>query len=575
VILQSLITLYDRLYKEQHEDSENEGAKIPPLGFSMEKLGFCINIDRNGNLIGNPEDIRGEKSAQSYKYRLSEVPYSNQINVRSNNSSTTPNFMVDRADYIFGMSGASRKNVHQNSFRELIDEVCGNSQDEGVLAVKSFLRKWDPSKSTSLPYWQEICGKDGKWVAFKLEGDRGLVHERPEVQKLWENFVGRKEYRRGISLIDGLTHPIQNKYAQFSFGAGASLVSFNKAAYESYGKSRGENAPISVEAEFKSSTALKYLLRSETQCLRIGDATTVFWTERKTPVEPFFGKIINPRSKDEIEPVQKFLEAAKKGILPNNSDRDGEVKFYILGLALNQGRLALRFWYVCSVEKLMRRLGNHFKHLEIDKSSERDIEYPGVWHLLKETARETKDISPVLGGALMRSILTGAPYPMSLYHGVMGRIGADGRINYLRASILKAVLERNFNKEIRMSLDTKNLETAYLLGRLFAVLEKAQQDALGNINTTIRDSFFSAAASTPGSVFPRLLQLSQHHIKKAEYGLISDKRIGEIMENIKGFPPLMDLKDQGLFAIAYYQQRNENYRKKETATEGENNEQAD
>jgi len=482
--------------------------------------------------------------------------------------------MVDKADYIFGMSGTSEKNKHRNSFRKLIDEVCGNSQDEGVLAARSFLKKWVPRKSEELPYWQEICGPHGKWVALKLEGDGGFIHERPEVRKLWKNFIDRREYPRGINLVDGQIHDLQTQYSQFPFGTGASLVSFNKEAYESYGKHRGENAPISVKAEFRSSSALKYLLDSKTQRLRIGDATTLFWTEQKTTTESFLGIVLNPKSEDETEnvSVRKFLNAVRKGILPNELRKEEGIKFYILGLALNQARLALRFWYVCSVAELMRRLGDHFNSLEMERVSEKDIETPGIWHLLKETARETKDISPVLGGALMRAILTGSPYPMSLYQGVIGRIRADRRVSYLRASILKAVLKRNYNKEIPMSLNTERRETAYLLGRLFAVLGKAQRDALGEINTTIKDRYFSAAASTPGSVFPRLLQLSQHHIEKAEYGLISDKRIGEIVEHIEGFPLQMDLQDQGLFAIAYYQQKNEIYRKRVTTTEGENHE---
>lgn len=120
-----------------------------------------------------------------------------------------------------------------------------------------------------------------------------------------------------------------------------------------------------------------------------------------------------------------------------------------------------------------------------------------------------------------------------------------------------------------MSLDTERREISYLLGRLFAVLEKAQLDALGKVNTTIKDRFFSAASATPASVFPRLLRLSQHHIEKAEYGHVSDRRISEIMEHVAFFPAHMGLQDQGLFAIAYYQQKNDLYRKKENKTEGE------
>ena len=587
MILQSLRALYDRLSKE-----ENKKSELPSPGFSLEDIGFAITIDRKGNLIGNPEDLRKKNKAQRYEGKRSIVPYSNEVNVRSSNAATTPNFMVDRAEYIFGMSDIQQKNVHRDSFRELIDEVCGNSQNEEILAVKSFLRNWNPPDSTDLPYWKEICGPYGKWVGFKLEGIMEFIHERPEVRKLWEDFVDRKNYRRGISLVDGMIHELQTQYAQFPFGTGASLVSFNETAYESYGKKRGGNAPISVEAEFKSSTALKHLLRNDTQRLRIGDATTLFWAERKTLAEVFMGMILDPRDEDEAAkiPVRKYLEAAEKGKLPNELKEDGEVKFYILGLALNKARLSLRFWYVCSVAELADRLGSHFQCLKMERNSEEDIRYPGIEHLLKETARKTKDketarktkdketvrkAKAVLRGALMRSILTGSSYPMNLYQGVMGRIRADRDINYLKASILKAVLKRNYKKEIPMSLNTEKRETAYLLGRLFAVLEKAQLDASERINTTIK-GYFTAAASTPASVFPRLLQLSQHHIKKAEYGFISDKRIEKIMEHIEGFPLYMNLQDQGLFAIAYYQQRNqqknETYRKKTDDAEGENHE---
>ena len=564
MIFQSLISLYERL------DQTNE---MPSYGFSVEDIGFVITIDTAGNMIGEPEDLRIKIGAQKYKFRTSEVPYSNAVNARSSNASTTPNFILDNANYIFGMSGNTDKKAHHESFKRLITEVCGVSKDKGITAVKMFLQKWDPVDSVDLRDWKDICGAHGKWVAFRLQGDTGFIHERPEVRELWVKFIANEQFSQGNSFIDGKIHDLQTQYTQFKFGTGASLVSFNETAYESYGKKRGDNAPISVEAEFKSSSALKYLLRSREQRLRIGDAVTVFWAEKKSPIETFMGQILNPKADDKgaLIPVQKFLEAVQKGKLPSEIEVDGKLKFYILGFSVNKARLALRFWYVCSVSELMERLRNHFKCLEMERS-DRDIPFPGIWHLLKETARETKDISPVLGGALTRSILTGANYPQNLYQGVLGRIRADRRINYLRASILKAVLQRNYRKEIPMSLDTERREIAYLLGRLFAVLEKAQLDALGKVNTTIKDRFFSAASATPASVFPRLIRLSQHHIGKAEYGHVSDRRISEIMENIESFPAHMNLQEQGLFAIAYYHQKNALYRKKETKPEGENNE---
>ena len=563
MIFQSLISLYDRLPKTTDIVPPTDG--VPPYGFSIEDIGFVITIDREGNLIGPPEDLRTKIKANKFDFRTSVVPYTNQVNVRANAAAKTPNFMVDKADYIFGMSGSAKKPVHHRSFKNLVNEVCGNSEDDDVLAVKSFLDGWDPEKSVELENWKEISGPYGKWVAFRLRGDRCFIHERPEVQKLWADFVAREEYPQGVSFVDGEINDIQSQYAQFKFGTGASLVSFNEVAYESYGKKKGANAPISVADEFKSSTALKFLLRSKIQRLRIGDAVTVFWAERESPLETIFGQILNPSIEDDIAAisVQKFLQAVRQGTLPKDLEKDEKLKFYILGFSLNKARLALRFWHVCSVSELMSRFRDHFNNLEMERS-ERDIQFPGVWHLLKETARETKNISPVLGGTLTRSILTGANYPQNLFQGVIGRIRADQRINYLRAAILKAVLLRNYKREVPMALDTDRREIAYLLGRLFAVLEKAQLDALGKVNSTIKDRFFSAASATPASVFPRLIRLSQHHIEKAEYGYVSDRRISEIMEYIDDFPNHMGLKEQGLFAIAYYQQKNALYRKAET-----------
>jgi len=551
MIFQSLIELYDRLAA-----SGPDGEKIPPYGFSIEDIGFVITIDKDGSLIGQPEDLR-VKNKSSFDFRLSVVPYTNQVNVRSGNAATAPNFMVDKADYVFGMSGSTKKEVHHRSFKQLVNEVCGGSSDEGVIAVRSFLASWNPVDSTELRDWKEMCGPHGKWVAFRLQGDTTLVHEREAVKQSWVSYLMKESFPQGINLIDGKVSQLQFQYAQFKFGSGASLVSFNEVAYESYGKKKGDIAPISVEAEFKSSSALKFLIRSRTQRLKIGDAVTVFWAEKESPVETFMGQILNPSLVDggAALPVQNFLQSVRQGTLPGDLEKDKELKFYILGFSVNKARLALRFWHVSSVGDLLKRLHDHFDNLEMERS-EKDIPSPGIWHLLKETARETKDISPVLGGALTRSILTGAAYPQSLYQRVLGRVRADGRINYLRAAILKAVLKRNHNKEVTMALDTERRDEAYLLGRLFAALEQAQRDALGKVKTSIKNRFFSSASATPASVFPRLINLSQHHIEKAEYGYTSERRIAEIVEHVESFPVHMDLQKQGLFAIAYYHQKN-------------------
>ena len=188
-----------------------------------------------------------------------------------------------------------------------------------------------------------------------------------------------------------------------------------------------------------------------------------------------------------------------------------------------------------------------------------------MWQILKETAllRKPENIAPVLAGAVMRSILTGAAYPQSLLTAIINRIRADRTVNYLRSAIIKACLTRRYrinNKamEVGMSLNKETTNIGYRLGRLFAVLERVQERANPKIKATIRDRCYAAGSSTPRIVFPLLLRLKNHHISKMKNrgeAVNLEKRIGEIMDGINNFPSHFDLEKQGLFALGYYHQR--------------------
>jgi CRISPR-associated protein Csd1 len=287
--------------------------------------------------------------------------------------------------------------------------------------------------------------------------------------------------------------------------------------------------------------------------------------------------VFDPReTQGDLAEIRLFLKAVRQGKLPPAELSDPSLKFYILGLSPNASRLSVRFWHVSTIEEMARKLGQHFADLHIQRNFDNEPEFPGIWQLLRETAvqRKSENISPLLGGAVMRSILTGAPYPQNLLSATLCRIRADQDINYLRAAIIKACLVRKARvthtlKEVAVSLDEKNHSPAYLLGRLFAVLEKAQKDAIPEANTSIKDRYFGSASATPRSVFPVLLRLSQHHIQKAKYGQVSDKRIEEIMCLIKEFPAHLSLEDQGLFALGYYHQRQAFFMKNPMAEEKE------
>jgi len=155
------------------------------------------------------------------------------------------------------------------------------------------------------------------------------------------------------------------------------------------------------------------------------------------------------------------------------------------------------------------------------------------------------------------------------------RIRAERQVTRARAAILKAYINR-FNryntpnaKEITMGLDPGNTNPGYLLGRLFAVLEKIQEEASPSINATIRDRFFGAASTSPVAVFSQLLKLKNHHLSKLDNPgrrVNFEKIIGEIIENMNDFPAHLAMTEQGYFSIGYYHQRQDFYSSKKTST---------
>jgi CRISPR-associated protein Csd1 len=405
------------------------------------------------------------------------------------------------------------------------------------------------------------------------------------VKEWWNSQLGSTDASvvEGLCLVTGrigrvaATHEPQIKGVNGQQPGGALLVSFNAKAYESFGREQSFNAPVSDSAAFQYCTALNHLLRQGGGKIQIGDATTVYWTESPSPMEEFFSFVADPAKVSAEDDAQKQkVQATLQRIVQGESVEElelgtGDTPFYVLGLSPNAARLSIRFWYVSTLTEMVAALRQHFSDLAIVRSSDRDPEFPAMWQLLRETVRDSKDIPPLLSGVVMRAILMGSPYPQMLFSAVLRRIRADRVVNAVRAGMLKACLNRNSRigispliKDISMSLDPDRPEPAYQLGRLFAELEKTQEDALPGINATIKDRYFGAASATPASVFPRIIRGSQHHLGKLEYRskIYREKQIQEICGKLNGFPSHLNLNDQGLFALGYYHQRQSIFTKK-------------
>jgi len=573
MILPSLAGYYRRL-------RDNPDVEMPAFGFARQNISFALELDLNGLLV-TVHDIRRTSKGKPVPRRMI-LPTG--LEERAG-AKIAPHFMWDNTMYVLGRDEKSKPKRMADAFeafKSFHHAIGGGLDDVWMQALLCFLDAWNPDDARKLPFWEEMAGT---FIVFSHDGTMHFLHEREAIKSAWLTYVSENSSDvTGQCLVSGETellariHPAI-KGVRNAQTKGASIVSFNLNAFESYGKTQSYNAPVGVETAFAYTTALNHLLRSDsTQKVQVGDATTVFWTEWKSPVEVFMGMILDPRGDTgESQELSLFLEAVRDGKKPAGID-DTSMKFYILGLSPNAARLSVRFWHVSTVGDIAEKIGRHFNDLRIERRSDRDPEFPGMWQLIRETANRktggtTGDPNPLLAGALMRSILTGAAYPTALMTSIISRIRADKNISYLRAAIVKACLQRKRRlahtvaTEVTVTLDKDSMNIGYRLGRLFAALEKAQRDAIPGANTTIKDRYFGAASATPRAVFPRLMSLAQHHIQKAEYGHRTDRIIEEIMQDIHEFPAHLSLDDQGMFVLGYYHQRPAMYEKTKDVSE--------
>ncbi|HEB57667.1 MAG TPA: type I-C CRISPR-associated protein Cas8c/Csd1 [Gammaproteobacteria bacterium] len=581
MILQSLYQLYDRL-------ADDPGYEIAPPGYSTQKIAFVVVLHPDGRLH-EIQDLREEKGKRRVPRQML-VPGQS----KPSGSGLNPCFLWDNPFYIFGFTDDEDKGERAikacQAFRDRHLAVEKEIDDPAFSAVCRFLESWDPAQIKAHSEFSEIGTGFG---VFQIIGETGYVHERPRVRDWWaaQQGVPPEGGHPTMCLITGeramaaRTHEPKLKGVPGAQSSGATLVSFNCDAFTSYGKDQSLNSPVSEQAAFRYCTALNAILsgpRSDRHRFSLGDTTVVFWTDKPTTTEiwlaDLFGGTLEEGAQDEgaLEQTHILLEALRKGggeLRLLGDDPDTPV--HLLGLAPNAARLAVRFWHTGTLRALFDRLKAHHDALrmvrQFEAGSKRpDPEFPPLWMLLRETARENKDIPPLLGGALLRAVIGGGAYPEALAAAVIRRIRADHTVNYLRAAILKSWLTRNPNRqgEIPVSLDTQRNDPAYRLGRLFAVLEKTQEDAQPGINATIRDRFYSAASATPAVVFPRILGTYQHHLAKLPIGqkITREKLVQEIMVGIDVMPSHLSLQDQAQFAIGYYHQRKALFTKTEPET---------
>lgn len=572
MILQALNDYYRRKC-----DNPDPAQRLPMFGLEQKEIPFLLEISAEGDLLQmrDTRELQGKKKvARSFR-----VP----LGVKKT-SGVAANLLWDTLEYVLGVDtkGKPERVAEQHAaFCARIAALPANArEDDGIQAVTRFLERIDLAQLVLQPAWTDALESNAV-LSFRLQGDLDLVCQRPAVVSAVLNSSPDEDATQAMCLVTGEQAPVERLHASIKgvWGAqtsGANIVSFNARAFESYGKTerQGENAPVSRAAAFAYTTALNHLLRKDSsQRIQVGDASTVFWAERDSEFETAAADIFGDPPKDDPDSgtraVHALLEAVHSGKM---AGPEGDTRFYVLGLAPNAARISIRFYHCLPLRDLGQRIAQHFEDLSLARGPH-DPQYPSLFRLLAAVAVQNKadNIPPNLGGSIVDAIFAGVstPYPSLWLNAAVGRCRAEQNVNYLRAAAIKACLNRQmrFAQPLRPSptleqeflpmLDLSNTNPAYRLGRLFAVLEKIQEEASPGLNATIRDRYYGAASSTPVAVLTTLLRLKNAHLKKLTVGrtTVFEKLLGEVLGPVTDFPKHLPLPDQGRFALGYYHQR--------------------
>ncbi|WP_305075215.1 type I-C CRISPR-associated protein Cas8c/Csd1 [Propionivibrio sp.] len=569
MILQALYDYYQR--KALDPDSTR---RLPAYGLEDKEIPFIIELTVEGRPLGivDTRQIEGKKKVA----RRYLVPKGVK-----RSSGVAANLLWDTAEYVLGVDtrGKPERVAEQHAaFRQRIAELPESArQDAGIQALELFYTSGGPTQLSNDACWPEIL-EGNPVMTFRLHNDGDLICQRPAVVSACRGDEDASA-ATAICLVTGEPAATERLHTVIKgvWGAqssGATLVSFNLDAFASFNKEQGDNAPVSPFAAFAYTTALNHLLdRNSRQRFQVGDASTVFWAQKEdAEAESVFAAVFGEQQDDpdaRIELVRGVLSAVQSGQFDGGR---GENRFYVLGLAPNAARISVRFWYAAPLHEVAQRIRQWFADLKMVRSG-KDPEYPSLFRLLAACAQQGKadNIPPNLGGDIMRAILSGSPFPATWLNAAVQRCRAEQNVTYLRAVAIKACLNRSrrspdssFIQEFSDMLDLANSNAAYRLGRLFAVLEKIQEEANPGLNATIRERYYGAASSTPVAVFTTLLRLKNHHLAKLTNrgrAVNFERLLSEILGGIADFPRHLSLPDQGRFSLGYYHQRQDFFNK--------------
>lgn len=581
-------------------------GNVLPTGYSKANIHYIISLTEDGQIDEVIDCQRKESIQLGKKVKDKKSPIEMVMPKRTEKSSIDSNIVEHRPLYIFGLNldnnlltpddKTDKARKSHNAFVEVNLDFIKDLQSPIISAFRNFILSWNPEEQTENK-WLLGLGKDYQksGFAFCLSGrPECLLHEDPLIKKKWEekyesksivneqNIIAQCAVTGENESIARIHNKIKGIYGGLS--TGSVLIGFNNDSENSYGNEQSYNSNISEIAMEKYTEALNFLLSSNKHKVMLDEMTIVFWAmSDKDIYEDLFMKLFLGQ--------QELMDAEKTNAMLKELMRDAcditiseerlqsldiidpNVDFYMLGIKPNSSRLSIKFIIRRKYTELLWNIARFQNDLQVTEK----FHSVALWQIKNEmlSPKSKNDkVNPAVISRILESVLNGKPYPTSLLEIIVRRVKIDegnDKINAVRAGIIKACINNKSKEELKVSLDKTNQNPAYLCGRLFAVLEKLQQDASNNsLNRTIKDAYFASASTKPALIFPKLMRLAQNHLNKVKYPVYYNKLIGEIIDGLNGeFPETQKLMDQGRFDVGYYHQNQALWKKSNKLEEEE------
>ena len=585
-------------------DILREKGEVLPDGYSTVQVKYKVSLTEDGkidDIVSCQEEVPGPGK----KPKL--VPKDMVMPKRTEKPGIDANIIEHRPLYIFGLNLNNEgfttedntnkaKKSHQDFVTKNLEFIEGIDSPV-VNAYRKFIENWKPEAETENQYLLDL-GKNysNSGFAFFLSGEPDkLLHEDLKIKEKWEKYHGakgsgdEKQYMAQCA-ITGEEAPIARIHGKIKgvsggLATGNVLISYKNPSENSYGNEQSYNSNISQEAMRKYTEALNYLLKGREHKITIDDITVIFWAMSKD--DGYEDNVMamlmgQPEGQDGAKTEEMIKDLLSRGsqlgitereVEDKFNDIDENVDFYIAGLKPNSSRLSIKFILRKRYGDILMNIARFQGEIQI-REPLRVMPFDLITKALDvNTNNGDGQVNPGLMAKLFEAVMYHSRFPAALLETLVrrvkiGKFNEKQYINDIRVGLIKAYLSRNEKEEIKLALDYENRDQAYLCGRLFAVLEMLQKEAIGkNINTTIKDKYFASAASKPATVFPKLLKLAQAHtsgLQEEKIKVHYNKLIGQIINDINDeFPATLSLVDQGKFIIGYYQQNQDFFVKKE------------